>query len=229
MEKEHTINRAELKRMGKKAKQAAAGTALAASLFLGGAFASPKDIAPPEGSGSSPAIVQTVELPQAAPDFIPVPDDNERKRSLRSRIADRFRSLPLIARILILLPIWAIGFGIVWAVSLSAGALSIPVLGPVLRFLIGTLAAFGLVLTAQKAVFPSVPIKNLLSKKNLAALLIASCVIGCAGAIGSVLWRSRPYVTAIIDVLAAAAYVCFFVLFVRKRKEKAETLSANED
>jgi hypothetical protein len=221
MEKEHTITKADLKKMGKKAKQAATGTALAASLFFGGAIASPKDIASPEGPGAQTAIVQTVELPHAAPDFIPVPDDTERKRSLRDRLREKLCSMPLITRLLILLPIWALGFGIVWAISACAGALSIPVLGPVLQFLIGAAAVFGLVLTAQKAVFPETPIKQLLSKKNLTALIVVSCVMGGAGALGSLLWRDRPYITAAIDVLAAGAYLVFFVLRVRKRREKA--------
>ncbi|MCR5808193.1 MAG: hypothetical protein K6G56_01375 [Clostridiales bacterium] len=223
MENEHKLKKPDIKKLGKKAKQAAAGTALAASLFFGGMFAPQKEALTPEQLASPAAVVQTMELPSAEPELIPAPDDSERKRGLRAKLGDRLRSMPLIARLLVLLPVWAVGSGIVWGVAALTGALGIPFVGALIKLLIGAAAVFALILAAEKAIFPNVPLKKLLSKKNLTALLLAACVIGLAGALGSLLWEGRPYVTAIIDAAAAALYAVFLLLFVKRReKKKAE-------
>lgn len=214
--------RPDLKKAGKRAAQVAGGAVLAISLFFGGLFASPKEIIDPASSQQGGAIVQTEAVPSAAENLIITADTiPERKRSLRERIAERITRLPMAVRVLFVLPAWAIGFAILWAFSLLTSLLGVPILGAFLKWLIGAAVVLGLILLAQKLIFPNISLKELLSKKNLVPLAVCAAVIAFAGAFGGLLWKGRPYITAIVDISAVAVYTLLLaVLNGKKRKEK---------
>lgn len=222
MENNEQKKRFDLKRTAKNIGKAAAGAGLAASMFFGSMFSSPQEIVKPEEVPSPAAIIQQAAPPEAEPVFALDSEtaDDEEKRTLRRRIRDWLMRMPIGLRLLIFLPIWAVGFGIVWGISALTGAFSLPVLGAVLKFAAGALAAFGTVLLAQKLIFPDVPIKDLLSKRNLTGLLVTAGVIALGGAVGGLLRSDLPWLSAAIVCAAVGLYALFFLLFVRQPKKQ---------
>lgn len=215
--------RPDIKKAGKRAAQTAGGALLAVSLFFGGLFASPKEITDPENAAGGAAIVQTVDMPSASDDLTAANEAvPERKRTLRERIAERITRLPLAVRVLFVLPAWAVGFAILWAFSLLGSLMGVPILGAFLKWLIGAAVVLGLILLAQKLVFPNIPLKELLSEKNLVPLAVCAGVIAFAGAFGGLLWKGRPYITAAIDICAVAVYTLLLVILNGKRKKKEQ-------
>lgn len=218
MESNETNKKHDLKKIGKKAAQTAAGAGLAASLFLGSAFGAPAKPGEDQLSMPQTAIVQTLEpvSPAEAPPAPAVID--EEKRAKLSGVSAWLSRQPIGVRLLLLIPVWAIGAGVIWAAIAATGALSVPIVGAVIKFMVGALAVFGLAITAQKAVFPEVPLKELLSKKNLTALIIAACVIAAAGSLSGLLWPDKPYITLIVDAAAAVLFLLYFLIFVKRKK-----------
>lgn len=214
--------RPDIKKIGKRAAQTAGGALLAVSLFFGGLFASPREITDP-ASAPQNAIVQSEAIPSAQEAVITVADTaSERKRSLRERIAERIASLPLAVRVLFVLPAWAIGFAIIWLFSALGSLMGVPILGAFIKWLIGAAVVLGLILLAQKLIFPNISLKELLSKKNLVPLAVCAGVIAFAGAFGSLLWKGRPYITAIVDISAVAIYTLLLAILNGKKKKETQ-------
>ena len=220
MEKASESKKPDLKKIGKRAKQTAAGAALAASLFFGGLFSSPADIVKPEAETPSQGVVMTAELPSYSAEPAVVSAQDESKRGFRDRVRAWVKSLPLAVRLLFVLPCWAVGFGLIWLATALAGLMNVPVIGTILKIVLGALILFGLIILAEKLIFPDIPLKKLLSKHNIAALGITSLVIAAAGALGGLFWKDKPYLTAVIDISAAALYVAFLLIFVKKPKQE---------
>ena len=220
MEKDKQRNRPDIRRALKKTGHAAAGAGLAVSLFFGSLFSSPAEIIKPEDASPPPAIVQ-----EAAPYEEPAPfaldtEAPEEKRSLRDRLRAWLLRLPLGVRLALLLPMWAVGYAIIWAFSALAQLISVPVVGDVLKILIGALVVFGIIVLAEKLMFPDVPIKKLVSGRNMIPLAVTCGVIALAGALGGYLWKDKLWITAVIDIGAAALYTAFFLLFVKRPKRQ---------
>lgn len=223
MEKDKQKKGFDLKRTAKTVGKTAAGAGLAVSMFFGSLFSSPAEIVKPEEVSPPPAIVQQAVMYEEEPPFmLDTEEPEEEKKGLRDRIRAWLIRLPLAVRILVLVPMWAIGFGLITAFSLLAGLINVPVIGTVLKFIIGALIVFALIMLAMKLIFPDIPLKKLFSKRNLLVFGVSACVIGLAGALGGLLWEDKPYITAAIDTAAAAAYAAFFLIFIRRPdKEKA--------
>ena len=207
--------RSGVKKALKRAGQAAAGAALAVSLFFGGLFSSPKQIVSPETASPKQAVVQTAELPPEPEFFAKEDAEPERKRSFKERVAERIQKLPAVIRILFVLPAWAVGFGIMWVVSTIGTLMNVPILGAVIKWIVGAAVVLGLILLAERLLFPDVPVKKLVSKQNLTALGICAAVIAAAGALGGHFWKDKQYITALIDVGAVAVYTVFLLIFTR--------------
>ena len=213
-----------LKKAGKNAGRAAAGAGIAASLLLGSLFGSPQEMVDSEKAASAPTppgIVQIYEPDSVYDDLTTEDESSEEKRTLRERLRAFILRMPLAVRILVLMPLWAVGYALIWLATMLAGALSLPVVGTILKFIIGAAVVFGLILLAEKLLFPEVRMRDLLSKRNLFALLSAAGVIAAAGTLGGYFWKDLPWLTPVIDAGAALLYVVFFVLFVKRKKPAA--------
>lgn len=223
-EKDSSAKKPDLKKIGKTAAHTAAGAALAGSVFLGSLFSSPSEVMADKDAPASapPAIVQVEEMPPE-PEFAAEPstpaDVTEKKRTLSERIKDALLRLPVAVRAIFVMPMWAVGYAIIWLVSALVTAAGMPILGPIIRFIIGAAAVIGLVILGEKLLFPDVPIKQLLSKRNLIPLCITAGAIALSGTFGSMLWKDKPYITALIDVGFAAAYLLSFALMARQNKK----------
>jgi len=167
-------------------KRVIAGTVAAAtavSLLTSAAASDPADLLKEDKLLNDPpvAIVETF-VPDLPPDddggdLEAMEEEDEKKRyGLRSRIRALLMRMPIYARFMLCIPMWAIG----WAISSGAGAALTaaagPVAGAVLQTAVSAAAVFGLSALSVKTVAPDVPVKKLLNKKTAAiALLAAVC------------------------------------------------------
>lgn len=208
-----------IKKIGKAAANTAAGAGLAASLLVGGAFASPDEMIKSEPFSQPAAIVRTVSIEQPAQPFGLEGEavvSEEEKKTRRQRLAAWFAGLPLALRLLMLLPVWAIAFGVVYALASAVGLIGVPVVGAVVKFLLGAAAVLALALGGLKALFPDTPFKKLLGKRSLIALAACAGVFALAAVLAGFVWKDKPYITAAVDAAAAALYIAYFCLFVKR-------------
>lgn len=219
----------------KRAAASAVAAMTAAGVMVGGALSSPDDIM----NDGPDAIVQTVVLnaqtgtdadggdgDSGAADEIVV--DDEEKRGLRSSMRKAVRSSPRRMRAAAA-ALWVLGTAAIALLSsLWAGALS-PVAAAALSWLFAALLAVLVFTLAVKTVFPDMPLKKILSRRNLLGIGILCLVCGIADAALPFFWDDYAGISRLLKVLGTA--VCTgvpiaFFLRRHKRAEPAETVEA---
>lgn len=174
----------------KKAASAAVAAAAAAGMLLNGLFSSPAELAGrDETAPPPPAPVIEYVLADAEPDDgddAAAPDEEKEKRdSFRSRLRRKILTMPQSIRAVIGVPLWGIGWVLTRLLSsLWAGLLS-PALGGILPWVAAALLLMAAVVLTLKTVFPDLPLKKLLNKRNfltvflgMAALTVADLLLG---------------------------------------------------
>ena len=202
---------------------AAAAVVAAASVAVAGAFSSPAAILDDEDKPS--AYVERAEAEESSPESSPddTEDEEEKKKpGLKAAIRNKLLSLPLAVRTLLLVPMWAIGTGIIF---LLGGLWS--VLSPALGKLLGAVAlaalVYGIIALGLKALFPNMPIKKLINRKTLPAVCIAGAVAAALDVILPLLFADYSNIrsvvqTVLMTVVAGIAIVSISVLISRKKK-----------
>ena len=186
-----------------------------------GAFSSPAAILDDEDKPA--AYVERAEAEESSPEssLDETEDEEEKKKpGLKAAVRKKLLSLPLAVRVIVLVPLWAIGTGIVF---LLGGIWQ--VLSPALGKALGALAAlvYGIIALGIKAIFPNVPIKKLLNRKTIPAM----CIAGAAAAALDVIFplfisdysniRSVAQ-TVLMTIAAGIAIVSMSVIFSRRKK-----------
>ena len=180
--------------MTKNAKKAAATTAVAlltaASVVTGSQFETPAALLPEDGA---PAIVYNANtgLDGAEDDDAGVSEDESeetrRRGGIRAMLRQRILRLPLVVRLLVVLPLWALG-----TVILAAAGAVWPLLSPVLGKVAGFALLLGLLIgafvLAATAAFPALSAKKLLSRRNLVALLLGAAALSVVDAVLGAAW-----------------------------------------
>ena len=220
--------------MTKNAKKTALTTTLAlltaASVVTGSLFETPAALLPEDGA---PSIVYNMNtgLDGAEDDDAGMNEDESeetRKRGgIRAVLRQRILRLPLVVRLLAILPLWALG-----TVILAAAGAVWPLLSPVLGKVAGFALVLGLLIgafvLAAKAVFPDLPVKKLLSRRNLAALLLSAAALSVADAVLGVAWADYEQAEDIVlSVGFFIALSCATVPFaLREQKRRMEEAAA---
>ena len=203
---------------------AAAAVVAAASVAVAGAFSSPAAILEDEDKPS--AYVERTETEENSAESSPVEteeDEEERKKpGLKAAVRKKLLSLPLAVRVLVLVPLWAIGTGIVFLLGGLWQVLS-PALGKALGAVAIAALIYGIIALGIKAIFPNVPIKKLLNRKTIPAM----CIAGAAAAALDVIFplfisdysniRSVAQ-TVLMTVCAGTAIIAVSLLISRRKK-----------
>lgn len=215
-----------------------AGIAFAATagVLIGGLFHSPADVvSDPMNALDRMAPPPAVELvvPDAEEDPFPDldgdggsgdPVNEEKKRSLRDKFRKAFLRLPKGVRASVGIPLWAIGWVIITAVTALWSAVFSPVLSSIGGWLLTGAFILLCTLCAVKAAHPELPIKKILNRKTISGVFIA--ILLCAGADAALpfLWTGYEKISTILRCSAATAILCVTVLpkvIRRERKKKA--------
>ena len=226
--------------MKKSTKNAAAVTAVAlltaASVMTGSLFDTPAALLPDDGA---PSIVYNMNtgLDGAEDDDAGVSEDESEEKSkrggVRAVLRQRILQLPLIVRLLVILPLWALG-SVILAAAGAAWPLLSPALGKIAGFALMLALLIGAFVLAAKAVFPDLPVKKLLSRRNLVALVLGAAALSLADAILDAAWTDYEQIKNV--VLSAGFFValsCAAVPFVlreqRRRLAKAAAQREREE
>ena len=205
------------KKTEKRIKAGAAATVAAAAVLMGSVFDTPDELSG-DGCADSPAAITDVLLEDAASGddggAADMEDEDSRRRRGAAAIRRWFLALPAPVRSLVGLPLWGAGRGIL-ALFSTLGAALAPAAGKVLGFLLTcalVIAAFAL---TAKAVCPDMPLKKILSRKNLTALLAGMAALGLADAVVPLFWDGWDKVANLFSALGTlcllAGVTAFFV------------------
>ena len=206
------------------------------SVLVGGLFHSPEALLAEEQPLEPVAVVQNddddLDGPggdgdgpdQAAEDETEQEDESSQAESgVRAGLRQKILQLPYVVRLLVILPLWALGFGIITvATALWSGVLS-PILGKILGWVLLLAALAAAFVLAAKTVFPDLKIKDLLKKRNLLGLLIAAGVLALADIVLPLFWadyaRIETIVRAVGIFLILGLSVGSFCLTEHKRRK----------
>ncbi len=195
----------------------------AASVVTGSLFDSPAALLPEDGA---PNVVynMTTGFDGAEDDDAGAQEDESeeknRRGGVRAALRARILRLPLVVRLLVVLPLWALG-SVLLAAAGAAWALLQPVLGQIAGFAVMLALLLGAFAVAMKAVFPDLPLRKLFSRRSLVALLLGASALTVADAALPAVWAE--YAQAKNIVLSAGFFValcCAAVPFALREQKR---------
>ena len=199
----------------KKTVRGAATSLVVLSLLTGLAFQSPGDILQDQTDASSftptPVVLDIDEFVNAPVDDDEDQDGDEQKTVKLSLIA-RFRqavlSLPKSVRLLLTVPLWAAGTAILTVISFLWNTLFASPLGAFIASLaMGFAILLGLFTVTAKALFPDIPLRKLLSKRNLLILAGLALLLSVFDAVAPVYWHSYPLAAALVKLVLGGTVI----------------------
>ena len=224
---EKTQEKGQPGKAGKRIARSAVALTTAAALITAGLFRTPADIIKEEDVFAAPAIVETVDREPVPDEPEDMPEEEEeRKKNLKDRFREALLRMPRIVRILLLLPLWCIGTVLLAVLTPLFQAVLPPLLNIVLKWLIIAAVLLGLVTAALKLLFPDLPLKKILSKRNIVLVVIYSAVVGMAGWVLEDLYPDTKLLVPAIYAGAVALFIGIVLLsaaFRRKGKESEAT------
>ncbi|MGI5887975.1 MAG: hypothetical protein ACOX6J_01175 [Oscillospiraceae bacterium] len=198
------------KKKGSTGLKVAAGGLVAVSLFFSNMFSSSDEL-------RSRDVRDIIEPEIAEEQLESGVQDTEVQGGLRARIL----SLPYGVRMFLIYPLWLMGTGITYLFSLLGSFFSTPAGGAVLKVLLTAVVSLVLFALTMKAVFPDMPLKKILSKKNVSAVLITSIALSVASGVLAVVWEGySKWVPLIRACLLAVSISVPVIAIARRRKEK---------
>lgn len=215
-------------------KKAAATTAIAlltaASVVTGSIFESPAALLPEDGA---PGIVYNMNtgLDGADDDDAGMQEDESeetrRRGGVRAALRERILRLPLIVRLLVILPMWALGSALLAAFG-AAWTLMQPVLGKLAGFAVMLALLAASFFLCAKAVFPDLSLKKLLSRRNLVALLLGASGLTVADAVLPAVWAEYEQMKAIVLSGGFFVALCCVAVPFALREQKRRLSAARE-
>ena len=222
------MTKKENKRTASRAKKAAAVSAVAlltaASVATGSLFDSPAALLAEDGT----SVVCTVS--DGAEDAADDADAGEaggeetrRRGGARAALRERILRLPMFVRLLVILPLWALGSALIAAAG-AAWTLLSPVLGKLAGFALLLALLAGTFLAAVKTAFPDLPLKKILSRRSLVALLLGAATLTAVDAALPLVWDDYGQIRNVaLSVGFFAALCCAAVPFALREQKRRLT------
>ena len=188
----------------RKRRRAAAAVALAtsASVVVGGLFQSPAALL--DDSNPVPAVAWTESEDPGSEDDgdssaeTQVQLQNEEESGVRAVVRQRILQLPYAVRLLVVLPLWCLGWLILTGATALWSAVLTPVLGKVLGWVCLLGALLGAFLLAAKTIFPDLPIRKILNKRSVLGLVIGAVVLALADICIPLFWADYTRIESIV-------------------------------
>ena len=218
------------KKHGRAALSATLALLTAASVTVGGMFDSPDAILDPDEPN---AIVMQAVNDDGGDDAEPGEENTEKTRR-RAGVGVSVRTwilqLPLAVRLLVVVPMWALGSAVLWAAGTLWAAVGTPLLSEALRIL----SLFAVLLAAYcvtaKLIFPDAPLRKILNRRSILGLLIGSLLLGTADAALPLVWEEYEQIRRIVELLGSLLLLSGVTarFSVREQKERKEAQEAAE-
>ena len=202
----------------------------AASVTVGGMFDSPDAILDPDEPNAIVAQAMKADDDADEPD---TGEEDVEKTRRRAGIGASLRAwilhLPLAVRLIAVVPMWALGSLILGA----AGALWSAVGTPLLSHVLSTLALFAVLLgafcAAAKTIFPDLPLRKIVNRRSMAALLIGAVLLGAADAGLPLVWKGYEQIRRLVELggslLLLTGVTARFTLREQKKRCEAKQLA----
>lgn len=220
-ERHREVDRRIAKINRKKLKKTAVALTLTAAVMVGSLFSGPDEItggAAPEIFSPEPVVMDISAFDAQEPaEEEPAPEE-AKKSGIKARLKAALMALPYWARVVILVPLWALGYVILLGGSFLKTALT-PFAGAFLSAAIGIAVMAALFGITAKSLFPGLPWRKIFSKGNLIALAVCGAALAAADVIVPQYYKGYPYVAAAVK-LAASLIVCNVLLARLKKKEE---------
>lgn len=189
-------------------------TALVAlSLLTGLAFSSPADIMEEqEAANYRPApIVMDVD------DFVNAPvddddDDADEQKGAKMGIVARFKqavlSMPQSVRLVLVVPLWAVGTALMTLISFLWNVIFASPLGAfIASFAVGLAVLLGLFTATAKVLFPDLPVSKILCKRNVLIIAATALALSCVDAVAPMYWNQYPLAAAGVKLVIGASVI----------------------
>ncbi|MCI2057456.1 MAG: hypothetical protein LKJ86_10020 [Oscillibacter sp.] len=176
--------------MNKKAKKRAAAAAVtavaSASVLVGGLFPSPADLLNDGDASTQTAVTQSVEDDAGTEE---VDEETQRRRgSVRARLRQWIRQLPVGVRAVVGVPLWCIGWVMLTGLSTLWSAVLSPVAGTLAGWACLAAVLVGVFALTAKAMFPDLPMKKILRKRNVLGIVAGVALLGIADTLLPYVW-----------------------------------------
>lgn len=224
----------EKKKLNKTAIAASvAAVATAAGVTVASTFDSPADLLPETAFSSAPAYsdridAQVDEISPAAEDDDEEDEEKKKKTGLRATLRQGMLAMPFTLRLLLLLPLWALGAGVLYLGGLLLQLLG-PTAGKLLGFLLTAAILAGLFLLGVKLAFPDLPLKKILNKKTLPVLAVTAVAIFALNLILAAVWEDYDRWRALARILALLIPAAALSLGFIRRHLRRQCLAAESE
>lgn len=185
------------------------------SLLTGLAFSSPADITEDQAAASYRPAPVVMDLD----DFVNAPVDDEEdgtdeEKSGKVGIVAKFRqtvlAMPASVRMLLVVPLWAVGTAILTVISFLWNILFTSPLGAfILSLFLGFAIMLGLFTVTAKALFPDVPLKKILCRRNIIIIGCLALLLSGFDAIAPMYWHQYPLAAALLKLVLGGSVIGF--------------------
>ncbi len=204
-------NNKKKKSLKRRTATAAVAAAASAGVVLGGLFESPEDLLNSGGEDAPEAVAAAFHSAEAEAaegeslddEAVETDDEEERRRGgVRARARAWILRLPFGVRAAVGVPLWALGSGILWLLSALWGTVLSPAVRAFLPWLCLAAMLLGVFLLAAKTMFPDLPLRKILNRRSLLALLLGAAALWAADALIPLF---EPGYRRVSDIVSAAA------------------------
>lgn len=215
----------------KKAAKKAVALAAATGMLVSSAFSSPAELLKDdeEAALAPPAAVIEYNVPDVDPDDdggdASQPDEEtEEKLSFRARLRRRILRMPQAVRAVIGVPLWGIGWGITSLLNLVWSGVLSPAFAIILKWVVAAALLLLAVVLTVKAVFPDIPLKKLLTKRNFLTVFIGMGVLGVTDTVLCHLIPDKGYISLTVKIVGSLAIMAAAVVpaIISENKHRAE-------
>ena len=196
----------------KKFAKGATTALLVVSLLSGLAFSGPAEINGEQANTQLKQAPIVMDIDDYMNSEIDDDDDADEQKGAKVGFVAKFKqavlNLPQSVRLLIITPLWALGTALMTLVSFLWDVIFATPLGAVIAsFATGFAVLVGLFAVTAKILFPDVPLKKMLTKRNVLVLGIAAALLACIDAIAPMFWHQYPLASAGIKLLIGASVI----------------------
>ena len=198
-----------------------------ASVLVGGLFSSPAALT--EEQELNPVVAYSDDADPGSDDDAGAEEEAEEESGeeevrpgVRARLRQKILELPLGVRLLVILPLWCIGWLILTLANLLWGLILSPLGAKILSWLLLGAALVGAFLLAAKTIFPDLPLKKILNKRSLTGLVVGALLLGAADCVLPFFWADYSRIEAIVrgvgTLLVFGTVTLSFALREQKRR-----------
>ncbi len=146
-------------------------------------------------------------------------EDEEKatKQTLKAKTKALLKSLPLLVRVLILVPLYIIGYGLSALISPLWEGLASTVGKIIIHWVIVFLLVAALFVATAKILFPDVPLKKILNKKTLPILVVSVIVLAIFDEVMDFLNEDYQKISGVVEFLGSLAAVVIPVVYIYKK------------